>query len=150
MVPVSVADYENVTGNSTFFGYNLSTLPANAVLALITYVGDDQLEGIVNGDDYGPIDLAVYDYNHHLPMPVSSWVNGDVTLEARVNGDAYGPIDLAVYDYNHHIPYAPADVNLYPSGMAGAGGIKPVPEPSVLLLGFMALSCFIGLRKLWN
>jgi hypothetical protein len=146
LAPTSVADYK-AAGYTTLLGHDITALPNNAAIVVTTYAGDANLDGLVTPDDYGPIDLAVYDFNNNLPMPTSSWVNGDVNLDGAVTPDDYAAIDLAVYNFNNSIPYAPADTQL---SFASAGGIIAVPEPSTLVLGFMVIAGFLGFRKFWN
>jgi hypothetical protein len=101
---------------------------------------------MVTSDDYAPIDIALHALRNHLTVPTASWVNGDVNLDGAITSDDYAPIDIALHAARTGHPYA----TLYPSGIASAGGITPVPEPSTIVLGFLAVACFLGFRKFWK
>jgi hypothetical protein len=61
---------------------------APAVLVKFTYVGDANLDGKVNIDDYGRIDANVGQSG-----TVFGWYNGDFNLDGKINIDDYGLID---------------------------------------------------------
>jgi hypothetical protein len=55
-----------------------------------TYPGDATLDGKVDVDDYGRIDL-------NIGVPgASGWANGDFNYDGKINVDDYGIIDLTL------------------------------------------------------
>jgi hypothetical protein len=64
------------------------TVYGNVTLVKYTYVGDANLDGKVNIDDYGRIDANVGQSG-----TVFGWYNGDFNLDGKINIDDYGLID---------------------------------------------------------
>jgi hypothetical protein len=64
------------------------TVYGNATLVKYTYVGDANLDGKVNIDDYGRIDADVGQSGTAF-----GWYNGDFNLDGKINIDDYGLID---------------------------------------------------------
>jgi hypothetical protein len=99
----------------TFAGVSVS---ASDVLVMYTYRGDANLDGKINVDDYGRIDLNVGTGN-------SGWSNGDFNYDGKINVD-----DYAIIDFNIGMQGAP---------FATTGGVtsvmlSAVPEPSSALV----------------
>jgi hypothetical protein len=128
---ISGDDALNIIGMTTFQGH---TIAATDSLILATTYGDADLSGVTNGDDYFYIDSSIDALNHGHPV-LDSWANGDFNYDGVINGDDYFYID-SVIDYNNHHPGA-------------AASAAAVPEPSTLILGLLALSCYFGIRKFW-
>jgi hypothetical protein len=145
LASMSVTDYRSTTSNDTFFGTDVVPYDGPGSVVLFTYAGDTDLDGQITGYDYGAINASIYSKNHG-GSPAGTWVNGDLDHDGVITGYDYGALNALIYAKNHGTLLP----NLYPSGIAGAGGIAPVPEPSTLLLGFLAVTCFLGFRKLWN
>src|SRR4029078_3631881 len=61
------------------------TVPGSNTLVMYTYAGDANLDGKINVDDYGRIDLNV-------PLGTSGWFNGDFNYDDKVNVDDYATI----------------------------------------------------------
>jgi len=95
------------------------------VLVMYTYAGDANLDGKINVDDYGRIDL-------NIPLGTSGWFNGDFNYDGKINVDDYG-----IIDFNVGIQGSP-----FPTG-SGVSGLAAVPEPH--LVGFSA--AFFGLSR---
>ena len=66
----------------------VKTVDATAVLVKYTYVGDVDLNGRIDGDDYFWIDLG---YEAHA----NGWGSGDLNYDARVDADDYFLSDIA-------------------------------------------------------
>ncbi len=62
------------------------TVDSTAVLVKFTYVGDANLDGVINGDDYAAIDGS-------FPQDVHGYGHGDVNYDGVINGDDYFAID---------------------------------------------------------
>jgi hypothetical protein len=90
---IGVATAGNIFGISgsqtgTFAG---QTVDPSDVLVKFTYVGDANLDGKVNIDDYGRIDSNVGQSGL-----VFGWYAGDFNLDGKINIDDYGLIDSIV------------------------------------------------------
>ena len=120
---------------TTFGGVGGSSLTDNSILVAETYVGDTQLKGYVDQDDY---DNFMYGYTHDSKSPTggpAGWAYGDF------NGD--GVVDTA-------------DYNLYMFGLVNQGAPiametpdslpVPVPEPGSLALMFAAAMALAAWR----
>jgi hypothetical protein len=68
--------------------FDLATVASTDILIKFTYVGDANLDGIVNGSDYSLID------NGYL-QSLSGWFNGDFNYDGAVDGSDYTLIDNA-------------------------------------------------------
>jgi fibronectin-binding autotransporter adhesin len=102
------------------------TVTGSDTLVMYTYGGDATLDGKINVDDYGRIDL-------NAPLPgVSGWFNGDFNYDGKINVDDYGIIDFDVAVQGP--PFST---------------IRAVPEPSVpgMVIGVMAITMARGRRR---
>jgi hypothetical protein len=70
--------------------WNGRTVTADAVLIKYTYAGDLNLDGLVDGADYGTIDNYV-----QFPGTTGYW-NGDINFDGVIDGADYGLIDNSV------------------------------------------------------
>ena len=76
--------------NSTQTGtFDNETVDASTILVKFTYAGDATLNGKINVDDYGRIDVNV-------PLGTRGWSNGDFNYDGKINMDDYGIIDFNV------------------------------------------------------
>jgi len=98
---------------------------------MYTYGGDANLDGKINVDDYGRIDL-------NIPLGTTGWYNGDFNYDGKVNVDDYG-----IIDFNVGIQGAP-----FPTGAASGAlnGVSAVPEPASLL-GIIAACGVANLKR---
>jgi hypothetical protein len=128
---IGVATAEQVlfiapTETAMFAGY---TVTGSSVIAMYTYAGDLNFDGLVDGADYGVID-------NYVQFPgTDGYANGDFNYDGVIDGADYGVIDNTV-----QLQGEP-----FPSGTYGAphpAAIVAVPEPgaaaSALLLGSAA------------
>ena len=97
------------------------------VLLMYTYAGDLNLDGLIDGADYGVID-------NYVQFPgTSGYSNGDINCDGMIDGADYGLIDNAI-----QLQGAPFQAGTYP---AVAGALTPVPEPaSPSIIGFASAS----------
>jgi autotransporter-associated beta strand protein len=65
------------------------TVTGSDALVMYTYGGDANLDGQINVDDYGRIDL-------NIPLGTSGWFNGDFNYDGKIDVDDYGIIDFNV------------------------------------------------------
>jgi hypothetical protein len=123
----------------------VSSLTTTDVLIKYTYVGDTDLNGVVNASDYAAIDNG---FNMHL----SGWANGDFNYDGVVNGDDYTLIDNA---YNSQSSVALSGVSAGPAEMiasdtAQIAGVSTsaVPEPATLgMMGIGAAGLLLRRRR---
>ena len=99
-------------GRSTFDGQSVG--PTD-VLAMYTYAGDANLDGVINADDYFQIDS-----HYSQPSSALNYFKGDFNYDGVINGDDYFLIDTN---------YAAQTGSLAPS----AGFVSAVPEPAAPL-----------------
>jgi hypothetical protein len=85
-------------------------------------IGDANLDGVVNGTDYGLVLL-----NYGLSGSAATWGTGDVNYDGVINGTDYG---LVLLNYGQVLP--PQFSGLSGAGSSGAG--SSVPEPGTLAL----------------
>ncbi len=115
-------------GKTTFGG--MSVGPAD-VLVMCTYVGDADLNGRIDADDYFSIDKG---YASHS----SGYVNGDFNYDGRVDGDDYFIIDSNYVRQSTPFPDA--------APLGDSTGMTAVPEPAgIALLGITGMA--IGRRR---
>jgi hypothetical protein len=96
---------------TTFDGVSVGP---NDVIAMYTYAGDANLDGMITGDDYFQIDSSV-------PANARGWFHGDFNYDGVINGDDYFIIDS----------------NFPAQGPSLAGAAIPiaaVPEPVSLMI----------------
>ncbi len=67
-------------------GFDGQSVDATALLIKFTYVGDANLDGMINGDDYFQIDSA-------FPQQAHGYLSGDFNYDGLINGDDYFLID---------------------------------------------------------
>ncbi len=68
--------------------FDSQTVTGTDVLVKYTYYGDVNLDGVVDGADYTPIDNG-------FNMGLTGWNNGDFNYDGVINGDDYTLIDNA-------------------------------------------------------
>ena len=100
-------------------------------VAAYTYAGDANLDGTIDGGDYGIID------NFAQIPGADSYANGDFNYDGVIDGGDYG-----IIDNNIQAQGAP----LLTSG-AMAGGVTAVPEPSACGLALLAAAALFGHRR---
>jgi hypothetical protein len=114
------------TGKSMFKGVSVG---GSNVLVMYTYAGDANLDGKINVDDYGRIDLNV-------PLGTHGWYNGDFNYDGKINVDDYG-----IIDFNIGIQGAPFSASASPSLALVAENPSAIPEPVLLsLIAFPAIA----------
>ena len=108
------------TDTDTFAG---QTITGASVIAMYTYAGDANLDGVIDGGDYGTIDNFV-----QVPG-ASGYANGDFNYDGVIDGGDYGVIDNNIQAQGPAIPT---------SGSVGIAGVTAVPEPTCGLAIFAA------------
>lgn len=123
----------NNAGVARFPGFNGVGLGLNDVLVKYTYLGDTDLDGVVDADDLSALVKG-------LRLGGTGWSNGDTNYDGVVNGD-----DMA----NLLTALRLQQAGLYQvSGGGGAGGGGgAVPEPGGVLPGVMLAMGYLGTRR---
>jgi hypothetical protein len=122
---LAVVPNDNGTNTSTPITTTFDgvTVGDSDVLVKYTYYGDTNLDGVVDGTDYGRID------NGYL-MNLTGWYNGDFNYDGVINGSDYTLIDNAFNVQGASLASQIA------SPTAQIAGTASVPEPTTLgLLG---------------
>jgi hypothetical protein len=132
LTAIAVAEAGAVLGLSagqtaTWSGH---TVDATSLLLMYTYDGDANLDGLLSGDDYTAID-----FNVAIPA-ASGYTRGDFNLDGIISGD-----DYAIIDFNMVAQGAPIVTG------GAAASLAAVPEPSLLIPGFLALAGLAGRRR---
>jgi hypothetical protein len=126
-------------GYDTFGG--MSVAPSN-VLVMYTYAGDANLDGTIDGGDYGIIDNFIQVPN------AAGYANGDFNYDGAIDGGDYGIIDNNVQAQGAPFPLSGA-IGLSGAtgvtGVSGVTGVTAVPEPSAC--GFAILAAATLLRR---
>ena len=118
------------TDTDTFAG---QTITGATTIAMYTYAGDANLDGVIDGGDYGTIDNFV-----QVPG-ASGYANGDFNYDGVIDGGDYG-----IIDNNIQAQGAPFPV----SGLAvGVSGVTAVPEPGAGLGIFVTCTAAAALRR---
>jgi hypothetical protein len=91
------------------------TINGASTLAMYTYTGDANLDGQIDGGDYG-----IIDNNVQIPG-ADGYFNGDFNYDGVIDGGDYG-----IIDNNIQAQGAPFPV----SGSVGLSAVTAIPEPS--------------------
>ncbi len=105
-------------GKSTFGGVGVLT---SDVLAMTTYIGDANLSGFIDADDYFAIDS-----NYGKAAAAMNYARGDFNYDGRVDGDDFAKIDASFAGQT--------------TAYSTAAGVSSVPEPSAVALSFIAVA----------
>jgi hypothetical protein len=139
---INNADLATVGINASYTTFLGQTgLTANVVLARYTYLGDINLDGKINIDDYNYIDDG---FAHALDgKGLSGQILGDFNNDGVINIDDYNVIDSGFATQTTPL----SDGGL--TGLAGpAVGLSAVPEPtSLLMLGLGAAGLLARRRR---
>jgi hypothetical protein len=104
---------QTVHDGATFGGVNVA---GEDVLLMYTYAGDANLDGIIDGGDYGIIDNFV-----QVPG-ADGYANGDFNYDGTIDGGDYGVIDNNIQSQGPPIQQAFASFT--------SSGVTAVPEPA--------------------
>jgi autotransporter-associated beta strand protein len=128
---VATAD-EVFYAGGTFGGVSVSS---GDVLVMYTYAGDLNMDGLIDGADYGVID-------NNVQFPgTSGYANGDINYDGVIDGADYGVIDNAI-----QFQGAPFPSGTYPGASQSAAGVTAVPEPAGGLAAVVA-GLLLGRRR---
>jgi hypothetical protein len=122
------------TDTDTFAG---QTITGATTIAMYTYAGDANLDGVIDGGDYGTIDNFV-----QVPG-ADGYANGDFNYDGVIDGGDYGVIDNNIQAQGPGFPT---------SGSASAtlSGVTAVPEPSACGFAIVAGASLLARRRRAN
>jgi hypothetical protein len=124
------ADVLGLSGSATTALWSGVTADATSVLVKYTYAGDANLDGKINVDDYGRIDVNVN-------LPGVRLVERGFQLRRKINVDDYGIIDV-----NAGLQGAPIT-----SAAAISASFSAVPEPASLCISLTCASAAFLKRR---
>jgi len=111
------------------------TVTGASVIAMYTYAGDVNFDGLVDGADYGTLD-------NWIQFPgTDGYANGDVNYDGVIDGADYGVLDNTIQLQGAPIPGWDSAA---PSAVAG---LSAVPEPSACGLMIVAVAAAAGGRR---
>jgi len=123
---INNADLDTAGISSHYTSFAGQAVTPSTVLVKYTYSGDADLNGIIDGDDYG---YWLLDFLNLSDPAIDGWLRGDFNYDGRVDGDDY------TQWLNTFLLNGPR--------LGGADGPAPVPEPATAAL--FAAAAF-GLR----
>ena len=132
---IGVATAEQVlfigpTETTLFMG---QTVTGASTIAMYTYAGDVNLDGLVDGADYGTLD-------NWIQFPgTSGYANGDVNYDGVIDGADYGVLDNTIQLQGAPIP----GVN----GAAALDAVSAVPEPSACGFALLGAAALVTRRR---
>jgi autotransporter-associated beta strand protein len=130
IISSDVATDDAASGLSYGIGYAdgadglVAGLPSGEIEIMFTLLGDANLDGTVNSEDFSP-------FSHNLGQSGQMWDDGDFNYDGTVNSEDFAPFS-ANLGQSAAMAAGPADI------VAAGNGITlnsvSVPEPSVLAL----------------
>jgi hypothetical protein len=140
---IGVASAEQVmflapTDTGIFLG---QTVTGASTIAMYTYAGDVNFDGLVDAADYGVIDNWV-----QFPG-TDGYANGDLNYDGVIDAGDYGIIDNTIQLQGPQIPGW--DYPYASSAQSGASlsGVTAVPEPTAIGLAVVAAGVLLGRRR---
>jgi fibronectin-binding autotransporter adhesin len=124
------------TDTDTFAG---QTINGASTIAMYTYAGDGNLDGVIDGGDYGIID------NNVQIAGANGYFNGDFNYDGVIDGGDYGIIDNNIQAQGAPFPVSGAVSSASAAG--GLAGVTAVPEPASLSLVGLAAASLLGRRR---
>jgi autotransporter-associated beta strand protein len=111
------------------------TVTGATTIAMYTYAGDVNFDGLVDASDYGIID------NYFQFPGTSGYANGDFNYDGVIDAGDYG-----IIDNTFQLQGAPIPTGI---GVAGAGlsGVTAVPEPASLSTIALGAASLLGRRR---
>jgi autotransporter-associated beta strand protein len=140
IISTDIATDDSSSGLSYAIGYAdgadglIAGLPSGEIEIMYTLLGDANLDGTVNAEDYTP-------FSHNIGQTGMSWDDGDFNYDGTVNAEDYTP-------FSHNI-------GQFASLAASAGPLEPannlslanVPEPATFGLVVLAGVGALGRRS---
>jgi hypothetical protein len=123
------------TDTGVFLG---QTVTGASTIAMYTYAGDMNFDGLVDAADYGVID-------NWVQFPGSDgYANGDLNYDGVIDAADYGIIDNTIQLQG--APFPGVNDAIAGAASAGSSGVTPVPEPTACGLALVAAAGLLGRR----
>ena len=123
---------------ATFAG---QTVTGVTTIAMYTYAGDVNFDGLVDGADYGTLD-------NWIQFPgTDGYANGDVNYDGVIDGADYGVLDNSIQLQGDPIPGAFSAFEGGASASAGLSGATAVPEPTACGFAIFGTAALLGRRR---
>jgi hypothetical protein len=107
-----------------------------SVLLRYTYAGDGNLDGVIDGGDYGLID-------NNVQIPgASGYANGDFNYDGVIDGGDYG-----IIDNNIQAQGAPLGDSASALPAVAMNGVTAVPEPAMCVAAIMTIGGGVLARR---
>jgi autotransporter-associated beta strand protein len=113
------------------------TITGATTIAMYTYAGDMNFDGLVDAADYGVIDNWV-----QFPG-TDGYANGDLNYDGVIDAADYGIIDNTIQLQGAPFP----GWDSAGSAAAGLGGVAAVPEPGAAMLASVAVANLLRRRR---
>jgi len=132
------------TANQVFYaGGTFGGVPVASgdVLVMYTYAGDVNLDGVVDGADYGTLD-------NWIQFPgADGYANGDVNYDGVIDGADYGVLDNSIQLQGE--PFLGVTGAFAGGGgsCASLSGVTAVPEPFACGFAIVGAAALVGRRR---
>jgi arabinogalactan endo-1,4-beta-galactosidase len=136
IISSAIATDDAVSGLSYGIGYAdgaegvIPGLPSGEIEIMFTLLGDANLDGTVNAEDYTP-------FSHNIGQSGMYWDDGDFNYDGTVNAE----------DYTSFSANIGQSATLADGAMQAANGLAAVPEPATTSIAAIALSATLVRRK---
>jgi autotransporter-associated beta strand protein len=125
LLAVGVIQNDNGSGSALYGSFENQPVVDSDVLAKLTYYGDTDLSGQVDGSDYSRIDYAYVNNQSASASQLTGWFNGDFNYDGVIDGSDYTLIDNA---FNSQSTVISDQI----ASLAAQVGGSAVPEPATL------------------
>jgi autotransporter-associated beta strand protein len=144
IISSDIATADSSSGFSYGIGYadgadgEVAGLPSGEIEIMFTLVGDANLDGTVNAEDYTP-------FSHNIGQSGMYWDDGDFNYDGTVNAEDYTPFS---HNIGQSASLAAAAGGLESAGLLeSANGIASVPEPGSIALLICVAGALLARRK---
>jgi autotransporter-associated beta strand protein len=115
----------------------IAGLPSGEIEIMFTLLGDANLDGTVNSEDFTP-------FSNNLNSSGRSWDQGDFNYDGTVNSEDFTPFS---HDLNQSASLAASETGTLLSPLIASGGLANVPEPASTGLLTMGLVSLLAHRR---
>jgi autotransporter-associated beta strand protein len=139
IISSDIAADDALSGLSYGIGYAdgadgvVAGLPSGEIEIMFTLLGDANLDGTVNAEDYTP-------FSHNIGQSGMYWDDGDFNYDGTVNSEDYTP-------FSHNIGQFASLASQTAGPLEAANGIASVPEPASISLLTLAGCGMLARRR---
>ncbi len=133
----------SLSGSKIFTTFDGQPVNDGDLLVKYTFVGDANLDGTINANDY-----LLLDDNFNAGSTLTGWLNGDFNYDGAINGDDYTLIDNA-FNTQGSVSFAGASAG--PTEMIASdtqqipAETTALPEPA--MIGFLSIVALLRRRR---